>query len=218
MPKNNIKNIAGQRFGMLVAIRQTEKRKNKHVIWLCKCDCGNFKEVPQNNLVGGSTKSCGCLRTKLFNKNRRKPSHGMYKTRQFSIWHSMKQRCLNKKSTNYKDYGGRGIKVCDKWLNFKGFWEDMQYGYDDNLTIDRINVNDDYCKENCRWITQQEQEFNKRNSIIINIDGITAPLKYQCKRLNIPYKLVYNRIHCKNWEVEKALKTPLIQKYSHKQY
>jgi hypothetical protein len=106
--------------------------------------------------------------------------HGMYKTRPYSIWNGMKSRCNNKKACGYNLYGGRGIKVCDEWNNFVKFWDDMKDGYKNSLTIDRIDNDGNYCKENCRWATYKEQNNNKRNNKTFKINGLVKSVKQWC--------------------------------------
>lgn len=121
------------------------------------CFCGKEFKVSLDNLKR-NTNSCGCTRYKY--------SHQMTATRLYYIWSNMIQRCTNSKNKNYHHYGGRGISVCTKWQKFSGFYKDVKLGYKDNLTLERINVNGNYCKQNCRWATIKEQSLNKRNSLI----------------------------------------------------
>jgi hypothetical protein len=211
LPKR--KDWTGQKYNRLTFIQKTQKKKRESILWLCKCQCGNFIEVIPSMVSIGNTKSCGCLRKELAKINLDATAHGMQKTRQYAIWCGIKKRCLNEDSDTYNYYGGRGIKICDKWLTFEGFWEDMKQNYSDDLTIDRINVDGDYCKENCRWATRRDQMNNTRRNLVYTVDGITATLKQHCERLQVKYGLVYNRIRRKNWEPEKALKTPVNKKY-----
>lgn len=212
MALNNIKDLTGMRFGRIVALKQTDKRKGKRVIWLCKCDCGNVVERVGSSLKNG-VRSCGCIGKEKFEINRIKPKHNMYNTRPYIIWHGMKQRVLNPNSEKFHHYGGRGITICDKWLEFQGFWEDMKDGYKSNLTLDRIDVNSNYEKINCRWITQHEQLNNKRTNIIVCIDGITASLKQHTERLGLTYGTIINRINKHGWSAEEALTVPIKTKY-----
>jgi hypothetical protein len=125
----------------------------------------------------------------------------------------MKQRCLNPSSNQYRYYGGRGITICDKWREFEGFWEDMQHGYSDGLSIDRINNNEGYKKENCRWVNQRTQINNRRNTIMCDIDGIVAPLSVHCERLNMKYSTVIGRMKHHMWSAERALQVPISMKH-----
>lgn len=149
--------IKGGKYGKLTALRKTGKKQGTNNIWLCKCDCGNTSEVSTSKL-GKSTFSCGCYRL----ESRR--THNMSNTRIYNIWSLMKRRCNNPDANNYEYYGGRGIKVCDEWLEFVPFYEwAMANGYSDELTIDRINNDGNYEPSNCKWSTNTEQVNNRRN-------------------------------------------------------
>lgn len=162
----NKKNLTGQRFGRLIAIKDSGKRRRNRIVWLCRCDCGNLIEVSSGHLINGHTHSCGCLKKEItikrnklrIGKNNPRYKHGEYKSRLYHIYHAMRMRCINPKNPAYKYYGKRGIKVCPEWENnylpFKK-WA-LVSGYKDNLTIDRIDNNKDYTPENCQWITQSE--------------------------------------------------------------
>ena len=145
--------LTGQRFGRLVVLRRAENI-GRQTAWLCKCDCGNEKTVPMWNLRSGQTISCGCYADEVRVANGKAgQTHGLSYSRLYTIWIGMKQRCYYPKHKHFKRYGERGIKVCDEWKDsFETFhdWA-MANGYADNLTIDRENVNGDYCPANCRW-------------------------------------------------------------------
>jgi len=160
--------LKGKRFGFLTVLDVTHKTNNGYY-WDCICDCGKKTNVLSTRLVQGNTKSCGHLQG---NKGVGK-THGMRYTRIYKTWRNMKRRCTNEKSQNYYLYGGRGITFCDKWESFEGFYEDMKEGYDDTLQLDRIDVNGNYCKENCRWATLIENANNKRNTIYITYNNET---------------------------------------------
>lgn len=155
---SKIIDITGKKYGKLTVISYFGKKK-----WLCKCDCGNECIVLGYSLKIGNTKSCGCYRKELNTK------HNLSRSRIYRIYNKMKRRCYSVKDERYISYGGRGIKVCDEWLNDKKkFFEwAINNGYKDTLTIDRIDNNKGYCPENCRWITNKDQQRNKTNNIII---------------------------------------------------
>lgn len=147
---------AGDKYGRLTAIRFSHKGKNNRPYWLFQCDCGNTKVISTNLVKNNKTKSCGCL-------NDGHPTHRMKGTRIYRSWQMMKNRCLNKNSEDWKDYGGRGIKVCKRWMKFENFYVDMGERPEDT-SIDRIKVDGNYNKNNCRWATPKEQANNKRNN------------------------------------------------------
>lgn len=195
-----IKDINGQKFGKLTAVKYLYV-KNGHAIWLCKCDCGNFTKVASNDLLKGGTKSCGCLQKESHTK------HGKYKERLYNIYRGIKQRCYNHNRKRYKDYGGRGIKMCDEWLNdFMMFYDwSMANGYDDTLTIDRIDNDGNYEPNNCRWVTPKQQVRNQRSNRNITINNETHCLSEWCEILGLKYSEIWKRINRFNWTIKQAL-------------
>lgn len=140
--------------------------------------------------------------------------HGLYKTRIYKIWVSMRHRCYLKSDTNYYKYGARGIQVCDEWKNdFQTFYDwAMFHGYSDDLSLDRIDNDGNYCPENCRWTTRLVQANNTRRNQIIMYNGITQSLPDWCRTLNLNYKCTRTRINVYKWSVEKAFNTPTKKK------
>src|SRR5206468_5416157 len=189
--------LTKQIFGRLVVIRISGRNKFGKIEWMCQCECGNTKISLASKLKNGETKSCGCLRVETTIKNSLK--HGQSKTSLHTVWAMMKQRCYNQENKNYKHYGGRGVNVCDEWLDdFMNFYNwSMENGYKKGLTIDRIEVNGSYEPSNCRWITKKEQQYNKRNNLYITINGVTKTITEWAKtsglsRSTIKYRFANN--------------------------
>lgn len=155
--------MVGLRFEKLLVIERVDKDKHGQARWLCSCDCGNETVVLGSNLRRGKTKSCGCWRRENgVNHATSMTKHGQHDTRLYRIWNTMKNRCQNPKVHNYFRYGERGINVCPDWQEFTPFYEwSMANGYQENLTLDRIDNFKGYSPENCRWVTMKEQQNNK---------------------------------------------------------
>jgi AP2 domain. len=156
--------LSGKRFGRLFVIGRAPN-KGKDTVWLCRCDCGTEKVVRGNDIKRGKIESCGCLHSEMLIKRNYVHGHsakGKF-TYEYHSWASMIQRCENEKRNNFKYYGGRGIKVCDRWKNsFENFLEDMGPRPSKNHTLDRIDVNGNYEPSNCRWVDKSNQSRNQR--------------------------------------------------------
>jgi len=204
---SNFKDVTGQRFGLLTVIKRVKNDKQGNSKWLCKCDCGNEKIVRLSCLKRSTTPSCGCLTIKNIKKANTK--HKLSKTRIYRIWKGMKHRCYCPSSNGYELYGGRGVTVCNEWNEFTPFYEWAKIsGYQENLTIDRIDVNGNYEPSNCKWSTGKEQANNRRNNHIITYNGETHTLSEWANKYNIPVGLLADRVNRSHWTFEKAITTP----------
>lgn len=198
--------ISGQKFGRLTVRCFYSKNKYSHNLWLCDCECGNQTIVSTRDLTSDSTKSCGCLAKELTVE--RSSTHGKTHHRLYRIYAHIKDRCLNPNDKCYKDYGGRGIQISDEWDTFEKFFDwANNNGYEDALTVERIDVNGNYEPTNCCWATMSEQNNNKRNNLFIEYKGETKTLKQWAEKLNINYSTLYGRIVTRGWDVKKAMET-----------
>ena len=201
--------LTGQKFGRLTVIKRAENDKSNRVQWLCQCECGNTKVIRGNDLKLGNIKSCGCLREDIPNGLK----HGMKDTRLYRIWQAMKNRCRNKNTINYKHYGGKGVKVCKDWQDFMSFYEwAMAHGYNDTLSIDRINSNGNYEPSNCRWATQKMQVNNCSRNRILEFKGEKHTVSEWGEITGIGKNNISNRINQKGWSIEKALTQPIVDR------
>ena len=159
--------LVGQKFGRLTVLSKHQSTRNG-IEWKCLCDCSENIIVTTAKLTSGNTKSCGCLRREVSaSRCKDTATHGMRNTRIYDIWRGMKKRCLLDTHHSYKNYKGRGITVCAEWMEFEPFWQWARInGYADNLTIDRINNDDGYYPENCRWTSIAEQARNTRRNVV----------------------------------------------------
>lgn len=201
--------LTGQKFNYLTVEKRLENAIGGISVWLCKCDCGNYTKVRGSNLKNGAVKSCGCLKHIPYTK-----THGMTNTRLYHLWHAMKNRCNNPKVQSYKRYGGRGISVCEQWeKSFISFYEwAINNGYSEDLSIDRIDNNGNYCPENCRWIPLKEQCNNRKTNIVFEYNGEKHNLMQWCKLLDLDYKFIHSRIYRLKWDFERAITTPKLHK------
>lgn len=214
------KNLIGQRFGRLVVIRETEPYysrtgNNKYRRWLCLCDCGNEKSIIQSSLITGNTKSCGCgceeNRKKILVKAGSIKCKYPNEKRLKSILSNMKCRCYNPKTKYFANYGGRGISICDEWLGEDGInrfieWAYMN-GYNDSLTIDRIDNDKNYSPDNCRWVSRTEQMSNTRSNIYFNYYGKMLTATQIARLRNCDSNILRWRLK-NGWDLEKAIMTP----------
>lgn len=214
---NRITIPIGTKFGRLTVIDNSEL---KH---LCRCECGTIKAIDMYSLLKGDTMSCGCFHREM--SRDMLTTHGLSKTRLHSIWAGMLSRCHNENQKSYKNYGGRGIQVCEEWRkDFKAFY-DWAYsvGYNEEFTetgrtkwvIDRIDNDGDYCPENCRWITNAQNMDNTRRTRRYEYNGENLTLREWSNKTGLSRDLLSNRINGLGWSVEKAITTPVKEKYRH---
>ena len=213
------KDLTGMRFGRLSVIERTNDHfypSGRHdVCYACLCDCGNTVNVLGIHLRSGHTVSCGCYRVETSRETFTK--HGKTNTRLYTIWKNVHARCLNANHDDYKNYGDRGITICDEWLhNFERFEEwSLCHGYNDSLSLDRIDVNGNYAPDNCRWVTQKTQCNNTRKNIFATIDGRTQTLKQWCEEFGLKYGTIASRVS-RGWDPVTALTTPVRSFTEHK--
>lgn len=189
---SNIKDITGERFGRWTVIsKAVPGTKTQRARWLCRCECGAEKIVSAGGLVGRKSASCGCYRNEVTGATQWK--HGQRKTRAHITWMLMRQRCSNPNNPGYANYGGRGIKVCDRWSDFSNFLSDMG-PRPKGMYIDRIDNNGHYEPSNCRWVTKSENNGNRRNCVLIEHGGKTKTIAQWARDLGIHRDTIGSRL------------------------
>lgn len=199
-----MKDLTGIKYGRLTVLGFSH-RKGKNYYWLCKCECGNETTVQSGHLKNGGIKSCGCLNSEIITK------HGLDGNKIYHVFNSMKNRCLSVKHKSYERYGGRGITVCDEWLNdVKTFvkWS-MENGYEEGLTIDRIDNDKGYSPDNCRWTDKHTQSRNTSTNTYITFNGESKILCDWADQLGILRPTLCHRLYVAKWDIEKAFTTPV---------
>jgi hypothetical protein len=218
-----IKDLTGQTFGRLTAIKIVGTSKDRHKIWLCECECGGTTEVGNSSLKSGNTKSCGCLIKENKAIGERNRTHGLSRgdNSLYNIWRGIKKRCRLETDKDYPRYGAKGINITDEWFDsFEAFYRDMGERPSKDHSIDRIDNLKGYSKENCRWATRVEQQNNKNNNVLITFNGKTQTLAQWSVELGIKRKTL--EIRLKNgWGIEKSFTTkvrkPKFYSYNKKQ-
>ena len=201
--------LSGQKFGRLTVVRRAEgdevkPYKSKCAQWLCECECGNTVVVQTGNLKSGNTTSCGCYKrdvTAVVNR-----THGKSGTALYNVYVLMKRRCNNPKMSDYKWYGGKGITVCDEWMeSFESFYSwALSNGYEKGLTIDRVDPKRNYCPDNCRWITIEDQQSNRSNNRCYTYNGDTLTISEWARRVGLKEATVRHRLDA-GWSFEDAI-------------
>lgn len=201
-----IKDLTGQKFGRLTVLNHIYVDKKPYSRWLCRCDCGNEVVRTRGDLTSGHSRSCGCLaKEELIKRN---TVHGFSGENLYETWKHMRQRCNDQNATHYNRYGGRGIKVCEEWNDYGKFREwALNNGYKENLTLDRIDVNGDYCPENCRWATWITQQNNRTSNHKITVNGETHTIAEWAKINGIHPGTIMSRIKY-GWSEDDAVTQP----------
>jgi hypothetical protein len=204
--------MTNQTFGKLTVLKRDSNYPPSRTKWICKCDCGNTTSVYGHALRQGLTKSCGCLSSKKNTRSRknRKDLQGKSKTKLYSVYYSILDRCNNPNNKAYNHYGARGIKTCCEWENsFENFYTwSLSNGYQDGLTLERIDNNKGYSPSNCKWISQTEQLLNRRTTLYATIKGETKTLKEWSETSGIKYATLRCRKTNYNWPDERLLEKP----------
>lgn len=207
---SNLLDLTGMKYGRLTVIGRDDDQiapsGRRHTMWQCQCSCGNTVSVESSALRRGKTVSCGCAKREALSL--RQKIHGEKNTKLYGVWSTMKARCHNKNTAAYKDYGLRGISVCDSWKNDYMEFRRWAYetGYTDGMSIDRINNDLGYCPDNCRWADKRTQANNRRSNRIYTIDGETHNLTEWSNLYGINPKTLFTRIYSGS-DFESALKS-----------
>lgn len=201
------KDITGEKYGRLKVIRRVENDRFQNAQWECLCDCGNIVVATGHSLRSGHTKSCGCLQKEKAADTMKETmtTHGLTNHPLYRIWSGMIKRCVNPKCKAYKNYGKRGVSVCEEWMNsFKTFYDDVIDGYKPGLELDRINNDANYCKENCHWVSTQRNCRNKRNNHMVETPWGEMCIADLADTLNEPYMKIYKQIK-RGWTIDKII-------------
>ena len=191
--------LSGMVFGNWVVERGPIFDEKRKVRWACKCVCGEVRDVMAQSLVSGASTSCGCVHQE---------SHGMSGSRVYKVWASMKRRCLNEGDRYYSNYGGRGIGVCDRWMSFSNFINDMGLP-PKGCDLDRIDNNGNYSPENCRWATRRDNMNNRRNNVRLTVDGVTRTASEWEEHYGVPQDVIRLRVNRYGWGDSDAVKIPV---------
>lgn len=209
-----MEDLTGQRFNQWTVLKFSHKNSSRNSYWICQCDCGKIRPVMGSSLKNNRTSNCGCVNASRQAERLKKTpinfKYGLCRTKLYSVYYKMIQRCYRENDWAYEWYGARGISVCDYWQeDFKHFYDWAQEnGYKEGLTLDRIDVNGDYSPDNCRWVTQKEQCRNTRANAFYTINGVTKNLSAWCEESPIKYETVRYRLK-KGWGIERALSEPV---------
>ena len=210
------KDLTGKKFGRLTVLRKIGKDDRSNVIWECQCDCGNKTNITTVRLNRG-TKSCGCLvKETAIKTGKKNTKHNKCNTSEYTTYKGIKGRCYNTNNKDYPSYGGRGIKVCDRWIeSFQNFYDDMGPKPSKKHSLDRIDNNGDYEPNNCRWANLEDQNNNRRSNKYITYNNETLTYAQWSRRLGGSDGIVHGRIK-RGWDPIKAITTPVRKNNTYK--
>lgn len=209
--------MQGRTYGLWTVLARASARP-KETNWICRCACGTVASRNGHSLRRGASKSCGCAAASLASRTKTLDFGPTAYPAEHRVWSGMKTRCFNPKDKHYRDYGGRGITICDRWLGPKGFENfvrDMGPRPSSAHKIDRIDNDGGYAPDNCRWVTQREQNRNYRRNLVVTVDGQPLCLADACTKRGANYHLVYARLQ-RGWDLERAICAPLDNRGSRK--
>lgn len=209
--KQPLKISKGQRFGKLTVLEPFVQ--GKIATSRCLCDCGTTKDIARSSLANGATQSCGCIWRNMIQHNHPMQKHGCAKgrrlTKEYALWEGIKNRCYNTRVQSYRNYGARGITVCERWMDsFDAFLSDVGYAPSRSHSLDRIDNNGNYEPGNVKWSTPSQQARNKRTNRLVTFNGVTKCVAEWCDQLGLSRHLIYQRLE-NGWTPEKALTTPV---------
>jgi hypothetical protein len=211
MPGFPAEDFTGRRFGRLKVLHRYAG-PSSDVKWVCRCDCGNITNSFRTHLKNGQSRSCGCLRSETTSKRAKtgdiRRTHGMRKSPEYGVWSTMLGRCENSNVERYPQYGGRGIKVCERWHKFENFFADMGKRPGPKFSIDRKDNDGNYEPSNCYWATSEEQIYNKQTTRLLDYKGNKLTVQQASEVAGIPKAVLFNRLY-NGWSIEKAIETPL---------
>lgn len=191
----------GAKYNAWIVVGSSDKTNSGgNTFWECRCKCGSIKHIAAHSVVSGKSQSCGCYRRR---KGQNK-KHGLRNHPLYGIWRGIKYRCLTSTAHNYADYGGRGIKICDRWMSVENFYNDVIYGYEKGLQLGRIDNDGDYEPGNCQWETPLINVNNRRNTVYVTFDGRTHTPAQWSKELQCKADTIRNRMR-KGWSDYEAL-------------
>lgn len=199
--KGSFRDLTGQRFGRLTVTGRAPNRA-RHIYWLCRCDCGNEVTVRADGLTRGATTSCGCYHRDVVTK------HGLWRSDAYGVWTGMVQRCVNPNHHAYHRYGGRGIKVCERWHDFEAFYCDMYPKPSRGHSLERIDNDGDYTPDNCRWATRKEQSRNRADNRLLTYKGETRCLTEWAEIIGMKKSALSERMR-RGWNVQEAIEIPI---------